>query len=74
MVVQVLVAERQREDSLRKQVADVVLDAPRVAVVVEAVGELLDDRAPAFDFPQQQHTGIRRDVAAVEVRADLTPA
>jgi hypothetical protein len=71
VVVDVLVAKRKTEDPLRDQLTDIVLDTARVAVIHEAVCELLDDRAAPLDLLQKQHARIRGDVTAVELGANL---
>ena len=74
MVVEILVAERDPKDALRQEVADGVLDPRRIAVVVEAMRELLDDLGALLGLLQQQHAAVRGDVAAVEIGSDDPPS
>jgi hypothetical protein len=66
MVDQVLVAERDAEDTLADQRGDLMLDPRRVASVAEAAGEALDQPDGAVGGTEQQRAGIRGDRPAVE--------
>src|SRR5690606_36709907 len=65
VVVHVLVAEREAEDPLPDDLPDIVLDATAVAVVHETLREALDDAPAALDPAEQQHPGVRSDLATV---------
>jgi hypothetical protein len=54
MVVQVLVAHRQRADTLPKQLLNAVLDQLRIASVAESSGQTADRPGPQLQFPEQQ--------------------
>ena len=68
VVVYVLVSQRQPVDALGDQFGDVVFYPVRVPVIGEAGGQLSQDAGLVLDFPQQQRSGVGRDLAAVEMR------
>ena len=72
MVVEVFVAQAEAEDALLEQVEQGVFDEVGVAVIGEAVGELLDEVELGFDLAEQQPAGIGGDGAAVKACHDVT--
>lgn len=66
MVVEVLVAQRQGQDALPDQVADLVIDPGPVPMVGEAGGEAVQEADPPVDLGQEQSAGVGGDVPAVE--------
>jgi len=66
VIVQILVAERQRVGALGNQLLDRVLDERWVAVVGKAARELRDDARGALTLAQQQRAAVGRDRAAVK--------
>src|SRR5690606_25448314 len=74
VVVHVLVAEREAEDPLPDDLPDIVLDATAVAVVHETLREALDDAPAALDPAEQQHPGVRSDLATVEIGHEFAAA
>jgi hypothetical protein len=74
VVVQILVAQAQGEDALLEQLLDRELDPFRVAKVLEAGGEPVDDPGLRFHLPQQQRPGIRGDRPTVKSGGDFSRA
>jgi hypothetical protein len=70
MIVEILVAERQREHPLADKRCHAVLDQLRPAPVLKARGEPLDEPDRPICRAEQQRAGIRRDGTAVERRHD----
>jgi hypothetical protein len=66
VVVEILVAQRQAEDTLPNQSLDLMLDVASVAPIDEAAGEAAHQPETLIDLSQQQRAGVRRDVPAVE--------
>jgi hypothetical protein len=74
VVVEVFVAQAQREDALLEEVGKRVLDEVGVAVIGKAGGEPVDEVELGFDFAEQQSAGIGGDGAAIEAGDDLPAA
>jgi hypothetical protein len=58
-IVEVLIAQRQRENPLAHQRLQLVFDKARVAPIVEADGEPPQYAQAAIDLPQQQRPHSR---------------
>jgi len=74
VVVEILVAARQRQDPLRHELLDGVLDQRGIPVVREAVREAPQQPRPLRHLPQQQDARVRGDPAPVEAGHHLPPA
>ncbi len=74
MIVEVLVAERQRIDALGHQVLGRVLDQRRIAMINKAARELTDDARGVLAPAQQQRARIRADRPAVKTGHDFSCA
>jgi len=66
VVVDVFVSQRQPVDPLGDQLRDAVLHPVRLPMIGEAGGQLPQDAGLALDLPQQQPSGVGRDLSAVE--------
>jgi hypothetical protein len=71
VIDQVLVAERDAEDTLRHHRRDAVLDQPRHPAVIEAGRKSGDQANRPIGRAEQQRTGVRRDLAPVKRGDDL---
>ena len=74
MVVEILVAQRQRMHALRDQRAHIVFHARRVAVVLEATRQSPGQIDTPVHLAQQQATAVRTHVAAVVAARHQTPS
>ena len=74
MIVEILVAQRQRMHALRHQRAHVVLHARGVAMVHEATGQPLRQTDASVHLAQQQAAAIRTHVAAVVAARHQAPS
>jgi hypothetical protein len=66
VVVEVLISQRQTEDTLAHQRLQSVLDQARVAAIDEAAGEPPHQLKTPVHLPQQQRPGVGRDHTTVE--------
>ena len=73
VVNEIFVAQRNPEDALPDQRADLVLGQFRPAAVGETRGKPLDQTDRPIRRPQQQRTGIRGHAAAVKPRHHRPP-
>ena len=73
VVIQILIPQRQPEDSLSRQRPHRVLDPPRIPVIVEALGKVPNPTAPSFHFPQQQPAPIAAQLPATEIHLHFAP-
>ena len=73
VIVEIFVAQRQAEDALPHQRRDPMLDVASVTPIDEAVGEAAHQPKAAIDLSQQQRTGVRGDVPAIEPGHHRTP-
>jgi len=68
VIVEILVAACQRQDALRNEFFDGVLDAGRVAVVDEALRHLWKERQRLGGFAQKKDSSVAAHAARVEFR------
>lgn len=73
VIVEVLVAQRQAEDSLLDQLLGRVLDQLRIAMVDEALREARQQPRRLLELTQQDRSGVRADRPAVETGHHQTP-
>ena len=73
VIVEVLIAQCQAEDALPHQRRDPMLDIAGVTPIDEAVSEPAHQPKAAIDLAQQQRTGVRGDVPAIEPGYHRTP-
>ncbi|ESX23341.1 hypothetical protein X765_29085 [Mesorhizobium sp. LSHC440B00] len=73
MVVQVLVAERQREDALADKRLHLMLDRCRPAGIHETAGKAADQPDRPVRQPQQKRAGIGGDSSTVKTDYDGAP-
>jgi hypothetical protein len=66
VVVQVFIAERQRQDPLADQRLHLMLDQSRMATIHEAAGKAADQSDRPVRQTQQQPAGIRSDRPTVK--------
>ena len=66
VVVEVLIAERDAEDALAEQRRHRMQERVRVAAILEAAREPLDQADRSVRGSEQQPAGMRGDLAAVE--------
>ena len=74
VVVEILIAQRQRVHALRDQRAHIVFHARRVAVVLEAARQAPRQIDTPVHLAQQQATAVRTQVAAVVAARHQTPS
>lgn len=72
VVDQVLVAQRDRVDTLTDQGRNLVLDLPRLAVVGKALRKPIDQTDRSRRPTQQQTSGVRGHPTTVKRRLDPT--
>jgi hypothetical protein len=72
MILEILVAQSQREDSLPNQLFDRMLDARGITIVVKAGGQAWQEAQLLLDFPQQERPAIARDRTGIKAGYDLT--
>ena len=72
VIVEILIPQRQPVEPLSDQLLHRVLDQPRVAMIREAIRELLDDPNPLLHLAQQQAATVRGDRSTVEPPHNLT--
>jgi hypothetical protein len=70
VVVEVFVAEGQSHDPLEEEFLDGEFELLFIAMIGEAVGELLDDAELLFDLAEEESPGVGGDGSAVEVGDD----
>jgi len=73
VIVEVFIAQRQGVDALCDELADGVLDARRIAPIVEAGCQPRGQPQPPIGFAQQDRAAVGADRAAIEARADPPP-
>ena len=71
MVVQILVAQRQRAEPLRHQLAHPVFDKTRVALVDEATRHSARETGRAVHLAQKHRATVAAEVTAAEIGHDL---
>ena len=67
VIVQVFVAQGQRDQALRQQFPQGMIAIPRVTLVEEALAEGLADSILAVDLTQQERAAIAAEVTAREI-------
>ena len=67
VIVQILVAQRDRHDPLHHQGAHRVFDQLRIAPVLKAIGHPLGQPQGPIGLTQQECPGIRADLPTVEI-------
>ena len=67
VIVQVLVAQSQREESLRGQFTQRMIAIPQVAPVGKASAERLADSILSVDLAQQKRSAIAAEMTAREI-------
>jgi hypothetical protein len=74
VVVHVVIAQRNREDTLTQQSQKPMIHLARLAPVVQAAREIAQQVETTVRRRQEQRAAVRGDVAAREVRLNQTPA
>jgi len=69
----VLVAAADADDARADDLAQLMDEARRVAPVAQSRCHPRDDAEPLLGSPEQQHAGVRRLVATVEIDCELLP-
>ena len=67
VIVDVLVLQGKDEQALANRILHTVLNAFRIAAIVETERRLLQDVEQLLDFAQQQRTTVRTDGATVKI-------
>jgi hypothetical protein len=65
VIIDVLITQRDREDALSDEGPHCVQQRVRVAAILEAARQWLDQADRSFRRPEQQSAGMRGDLAAV---------
>jgi len=74
MIVEIFVAESDSEDSLRKEVAEGMLDALGSAIVTKSRQQPVEETKPSLRRREQDRTAVRADRAATEINDHFAPA
>jgi hypothetical protein len=72
MIMEIFVAQSQREDSLPDQLFHRMLDAPGITIVVKAESQALQKTNLLLHFTQQERPAIARDRTGIKAGQDLT--
>jgi hypothetical protein len=72
MIMEIFVAQSQREDSLPDQLFHRMLDAPGITIVVKAESQALQKTNLLLHFTQQERPAIARDRTGIKAGHDLT--
>lgn len=67
VIVEVFVTQRQPEDALAQQLLGRVLDQIRVAVVIEASRQLLDQPMPQIDLAQKERAPVAGKKSSLKI-------
>jgi endonuclease III len=67
VIVQVFVAQRQRDQALRQQFPQGMIAIPRVTLVEKASAERLADSIVSVDLAQQKRSAIAAEMTAREI-------
>ena len=67
VIVDVLVLQGKDEHALANRILHTVLNAFRIAAIIETECQLLQDVEQLLDFAQQQRTTVRTDGATVKI-------
>jgi len=71
VIDEVLVSQAEAEDALLEEIAEGMFEAVGMAIIGEAIGELIEEVEVFIEIAQEQGSRVGGDAAAIEIGEDL---